>query len=222
MATINQQDVLKAFYQFDCAGIVLTKLDGRAVAVVDQKNPKLRMELAKIWLDLFDGLDKDIWAKAVDIALAESKVYPDDAQMLEYVVRAEVGDTPKAAPAPAAPTTAAKRLSNTERMAEMFRRAKAGDFAGALQLCRSDYTADEIICFAREHWHDVDDAWIDKNYRELRQLLLQQKSCDKCMSLHGCQWRGMRSKGVIDKYSGCLNLVAEECPLRRPKSNEVQ
>lgn len=220
MAEINQQDILKAFYRFDCAGIVLTRIGDRAVPAGEQKKTKLRIELAKSWLDLFKGLDRSLWEKAVEIALSESKIYPDDQAMIDYVVRAEKGDAAPTEPAPKpAPS---KKLGTAERMAEMFRRAKAGDFAGAYAMSCRDYTDEEIVCYAKEHWPDCDGTWIDKNYYELKQLLLQEKTCNKCMSLRGCTWHGMRNKGRIDKYSGCLEMVAEECPMRRPKKNEVQ
>ena len=60
MKTITEQDVLKAFYQFDCRKLPVLDINGNLSPSLDVM---MRKNMCAEWMDAFDGLEADLFAK---------------------------------------------------------------------------------------------------------------------------------------------------------------
>lgn len=57
MKTITEQDVLKAFYRFDCQKLPVMDINGSFTTSMDVA---MRKRLCAEWMDAFAGLEADI------------------------------------------------------------------------------------------------------------------------------------------------------------------
>ena len=88
MKTITEQDVLKAFYQFDCQKLPVMDINGRLSPSLDVM---MRKNMCAEWMDAFDGLEAELFEKAVQIALKKCQKYPSLSEMFEFIALADGG-----------------------------------------------------------------------------------------------------------------------------------
>lgn len=99
MRAITEQDVLKAFYRFDCKKLPVMDINGSFTTSMDVA---MRKRLCAEWMDAFAGLEADIFAKAADIALTNCKKYPTLDEMFEFIALADGECTRAEQPVPEA------------------------------------------------------------------------------------------------------------------------
>ena len=214
--TLTKQSILKAFYRLDHANIRLTNVDGRPV---DHLNVEARKELCQIWLDLFCILDDNFWEKVIAEIIAECKEYPPTEQIFDIIERLKQNPNtavPRTAtvtqPPPVQPKSQSKSLKGQAKLNAMFELAKQGKFCEARQLVIDASVPDaKIVKFARAHWPDCTDMWIQTNKMELSHLVRYEEKCLNCVSLYGCPTSGYRYYGVIDKSNGGLSMKTAIC-----------
>ena len=202
---INRQSVLKAFYKFDQKKLPIVSVQGEFTASM---NVKLRQELCEEWLDAFCVVDTVTWDKAIEIAAAECKRYPDIEKMWEIISRVSSAaeqvapKQPVPEVQPPAPKTAAKKskapgyLNNKQKLAKMF----------------------ELV----KYWPDAASRLVQDSAGELREIIRQDQTCGECKGLLKCRTNGYRTIGYIDKFSGCLCTRMVECRERRKERQEQE
>ena len=216
---IDRQSVLKAFYKFDQKKMPIVNVQGEFTASM---NVKLRQELCEEWLDAFCVVDTVTWDKAIELAVAECKRYPDIEKMWEIISRVS------SAAEQVAPKTAAKKsrppgyLNNKQKLAKMFELAKSGNFNGAAACCDSGITEQELESFAVKYWPDAALRLVQDSAGELREIIRQDQTCGECKGLQKCRTNGYRTIGYIDKFSGCLCTRMVECRERRKERQEQE
>lgn len=224
--SINRQDVLKAFWQFDQKKMPIVNVNGSFTSTM---NIKLRQELCEEWLNAFDGIDTDVWEKVIALALKECKSYPDYDKMYELIERvssykAEIETAAAAEPVRQEEKPKPKKqpgyLNNKQRLAKMFELAKSGNFNGAAACCGSGITEQDLEAFAVKYWPDAAQRIVKSSAGELRDIIRQDRICDECDGMKKCRTNGYRTVGYIDKYSGCLCTRMVECRERRKERQE--
>lgn len=230
MKTITRQSVLKAFYRFDQRRLPLLEING--VRVQGRMDVALRRQLCDAWLSSFCTVDTETWDKAVDLALAECLAYPDEAAMWDFISRATgspAQEQEKAEQAPAPPEAEAQappaarpagNISRGERIRRMLELAKQGRFEEARSCGGKVPSAEEIFGYAKAHWPDCSREWAQDNERYIRELLAEERRCAKCVTGRHCRSNGCKVTGIIDKYSGRLELMVYPCSVRRMNSKD--
>ncbi|MGM9582195.1 MAG: hypothetical protein ACI3WU_00560, partial [Phascolarctobacterium sp.] len=127
MAAINQQSILKAFYRFDQNNMPLTNVEGAPVG--DTRDVGARKELCQMWLDAFEGLEKEVWDKVIEVVQNTCKEYPSIEQIYQIIEQVTSPCEPEPAeekepePAPLPPPVEnkkPKRMSSEKRIQAMF------------------------------------------------------------------------------------------------------
>lgn len=218
MNVITKQNVLKAFYQFDKKKIPIMAINGQLSASMDIA---MRKRLCETWLNAFCTVDAVIFDNATKLALAVCKKYPDEAEMWEFINQAaefgagEAEQETELRPEPAPSKKEPVYVKKSQRISTIIELAKAGKFSEAAQYCKTSVEDDEIICYAKEKWPEVQREWIDNNKAVIKQLVEQEHICGKCMTLKKCRTYGYRSIGLIDKHTGVLYITMEVCTMKR-------
>ncbi len=221
MKTITEQDVLKAFYQFDCRKLPVLDINGNLSPSLDVM---MRKNMCAEWMDAFDGLEADLFAKAVQIALKKCKKYPSLSEMFEFIAladgdctRAEQPEPETAVPAPAIPASASEQKK--KRIAAMLAAAKTGDYKKALECAAGIGNDKEFYDFARQLFPDAAAEWIGNNRVELDRLMKQERRCSKCGSARRCRTNGYRLCWHLDE-KGQIATTMEPCFMKMGVKNE--
>lgn len=217
MKTITEQDVLKAFYRFDCQKLPVMDINGNLSPSLDVM---MRKNMCAEWMDAFDGLEAEVFEKAVQIALKKCKKYPSLSEMFEFIALADGGVEVETKPAPVQKTVPYNMLRG-ERIEAIVAAAKQGDFKTAQKyaelLAKSKA---EITQYAKEVWPDACDAWILENWLAIGMLYAQERSCQNCGSARRCRTYGYRLTARNKKPEGELTTVMVPCYMRKRESNE--
>ena len=89
MKTITEQDVLKAFYRFDCKKMPVLDINGSLTPSMDVTMHK---KLCAEWLECFRGLETELFEKAAQIALERCKKYLRKERISAIIDAAKQGD----------------------------------------------------------------------------------------------------------------------------------
>lgn len=217
MKTITEQDVLKAFYRFDCKKMPVLDINGSLTPSMDVT---MRKKLCAEWLECFQGLETELFEKAAQIALERCKKYPTMSEMFEFIALADGGvdvtPEPESAPKP----TPASKLRK-ERISAIIDAAKQGDFETARKNAEPFAKgAAEIKSYAKEIWPDASDGWIADNWLAIGMLYAQEKSCRSCGSARRCRTYGYRLTARNDKPEGEVITAMVPCYMRKAGKNE--
>ena len=228
---IDRQSVLKAFYKFDQKKLPIVNVQGEFTASM---SVTLRKELCEEWLDAFCVVDTVTWDKAIELAVAECKRYPDIEKMWELISRVSsaaeqvVHEQPVPEVQPPAPKTAAKKskapgyLNNKQKLVKMFELAKSGNFSEARNYCAANVMSTELNEYAVQHWPDAAVRILKDCASELTEIIMQEHTCAECRGLKKCKTFGHRTIGYIDKFTGCLCTRMVECKERRKERQEQE
>ena len=217
MKTITEQDVLKAFYRFDCQKLPVLDINGNLSPSLDVM---MRKNMCAEWLDAFDGLEAEVFEKAVQIALKKCQKYPSLSEMFEFIALADGGVEIETKPAPAQNPVPYNQLRG-ERIEAIVAAAKQGDFKTAQKyaelLARGKA---EITQYAKEVWPDACEDWILENWLAIGMLYAQERSCQNCGSARRCRTYGYMLTARNKKPEGELTTVMVPCYMRKRESNE--
>lgn len=228
---IDRQSVLKAFYKFDQKKLPIVNVQGEFTASM---SVTLRKELCEEWLDAFCVVDTVTWDKAIELAVAECKRYPDIEKMWELISRVSSAaeqvapKQPVPEVQPPAPKTAAKKpkapgyLNNKQKLVKMFELAKSGNFSEARNYCAANVMSTELNEYAVQHWPDAAVRILKDCASELTEIIMQEHTCAECRGLKKCKTFGYRTIGYIDKFTGCLCTRMVECKERRKERQEQE
>lgn len=217
MKTITEQDVLKAFYKFDCQKLPVLDINGKLSTSLDVM---MRKNMCAEWLDAFAGLEADLFARAVQIALEKCKKYPSLSEMFEFIALADGGAEVETKSAPVQKPVLYNKLRD-ESIEAIVAAAKQGDFKTAqkyAELLAKGKT--EITRYAKEMWPDACDAWILENWLAIGMLYAQERNCQNCGSARRCRTYGYRLTARNKKPEGELAIVMVPCYMRKRESNE--
>lgn len=217
MKTITEQDVLKAFYKFDCQKLPVLDINGKLSPSLDVM---MRKNMCAEWLDAFAGLEADLFARAVQIALEKCKKYPSLSEMFEFIALADGGAEVETKPAPVQKPVLYNKLRD-ESIEAIVAAAKQGDFKTAqkyAELLAKGKT--EITRYAKEMWPDACDAWILENWLAIGMLYAQERNCQNCGSARRCRTYGYRLTARNKKPEGEVITVMVPCYMRKKESNE--
>lgn len=217
MKTITEQDVLKAFYRFDCQKLPVLDINGNLSPSLDVM---MRKNMCAEWMDAFDGLEAEVFEKAVQIALKKCKKYPSLSEMFEFIALADGGTEVESEPAPVQKTVPYNKLRD-ERIEAIVAAAKQGDFKTAQKYAELLAQGKaEIMQYAKEVWPDACEDWILENWLAIGMLYAQKRSCQNCGSARRCRTYGYRLTARNKKPEGELTIVMVSCYMRKRESNE--
>lgn len=219
MKTITEQDVLKAFYRFDCQKLPVMDINGRLSPSLDVM---MRKNMCAEWLDAFAGLEAEVFEKAVQIALKKCQKYPSLSEMFEFIALADSSGTMPKQPTPelVVPTPAILASEQKKkRIAAMLAAAKTGDYKKALECAAGIGNDKKIYDFARQLFPDAAAEWIDNNRAELDRLMKQERRCSKCGSARRCRTSGYRLCWHLDE-KGQIATTMEPCFMKMGAKNE--
>lgn len=227
MSSINRQSVLKAFYYFDKKQLPLTNINGEPVA--DTRDIGARERLCRDWLEAFDGLDNAVWDKVIAVVQNECKEFPSVDEIYDIIDRltapteTELLDVKltETAPSVLPPPVKYNVVKSTDKIKIMFELAKRGEFGEARKIVEyAAVPANKIRTYAKQHWPDCTDAWIEANKSELAQLVRYDERCSECYSVFDCPYHGYRSYGQINKFTGDISIMTAICVKKRERLAE--
>lgn len=210
MSVITKQSMLKACYQLDQHEIPLRTIDGKPVG--SMKQTEARVKLCDWWLSELQGLDTITWDKVIELMLVECKEYPGIEKLYEFINRASVPDeTPSPAPLPP-PKKQIVKNEHKNYITKMLELAKEGRWREAAQVVSAAAISKERINnYAKKYYPGkANSVWIEKNNKELSDLIREEERCDACMSVHRCATKGFTSVGFLDKY-GNISVECVKC-----------
>ena len=214
MRSITEQDVLKAFYRFDCKKLPVFDINGKFTASLDVE---MRKRLCAEWMDAFNGLEADVFEKATKIALERCKKYPSMSEMFELIALADGGEiVEEKAPRPVEPSASELRK---KRIMAMVAAAKTGDYKTAYEYAANDAAAKEFAEFVKITWPEATAEWIAVNRAEIESLLKQEKQCGKCGSLRRCKTKGYKLGWQIGEQDQLLTVMSP-CFMRKAGKDE--
>ena len=217
MKTITEQDVLKAFYRFDCRKLPVMDINGKLSPSLDVM---MRKNMCAEWMDAFDGLEAELFEKAVQIALKKCQKYPSLSEMFEFIALADGGTEVESEPASVQKTVPYNKLRD-ERIEAIVAAAKQGDFKTAQKYAELLAKGKaEITQYAKDVWPDAKDAWIMDNWLAIGMLYAQERSCQNCGSARRCRTYGYRLTARNKKPKSELTIVMVPCYMRKRESNE--
>ncbi len=217
MKTITEQDVLKAFYRFDCKKLPVLDINGRLSPSMDVT---MRKRLCAEWLECFDGLETELFEKAAQIALERCKKYPTLSEMFEFFALADGGMEVTTEPA-APPEPKPNNRLRKERIHAIVEAAKQGDFKTAQQ--HAELLAKgkaEITQFAKELWPDAAEGWIMENWLAIAMLCAQERNCRNCGNVSRCRTYGYRLTARNKKPEGEVITAMVPCYMRKAGKDE--
>ena len=217
MKTITEQDVLKAFYRFDCRKLPVMDINGKLSPSLDVM---MRKNMCAEWMDAFDGLEAELFEKAVQIALKKCQKYPSLSEMFEFIALADGGTEVESEPASVQKTVPYNKLRD-ERIEAIVAAAKQGDFKTAQKYAELLAKGKaEIMQYAKEVWPDACEDWILENWLAIGMLYAQERSCQNCGSARRCRTYGYRLTARNKKPKSELTIVMVPCYMRKRESNE--
>lgn len=215
MSAITEQDVLRAFYKFDCRKLPVLDVNGTFMPGMDVA---MRKRLCAAWMKAFDWVEADVFKAAVDLVLQNAKKYPTEDEMYEFIVLAEKKLDEPEPQEPLKPEPSADEIRRKRIMA-MVAAAKSGDYKTALKYAASGAAEKEFAEFAKTTWPEATAEWLADNRAEIESLLKQEKQCGKCGSLHRCRTKGFKLCWQLGEQ-GQLVTVMKPCFMRKAGANE--
>ena len=226
---VTRSDVLKFLKALDDGNVQNRDFDGN---VVPGKSVALREEYCKVFLEMFEGLDIQIWETTTRLVVERKKPWATPDEMVEYVSKVEAAYRAKQAavecervPQSFQDTFGEKEpVANadekrSDKLKRMFELAKSGKFKEARDVFGGNWRI-EATNYANTHFPDASEEWIEENLVVLNSLRRAEKICRECNSIADCKSKGYRQAGSVDKKTGSLSVVMVPCLLRKMESAE--
>lgn len=226
---VNRNDVLKFLKALDDNNVQNRDFDGN---IVPGKSVALREEYCRIFLEMFEGLDIQIWNTTTRLVIERKKPWATPDEMVEYVSKVEAAYQARQAAVESErvpqsfqetfgekePVTNADE-KRSDKLERMFKLAKSGKFKEASNVFGGNWRI-EATNYANVHFPDASEEWIEENLNVLSSLKQAEKICQDCNSVAGCRNKGYRQAGRIDKKDGSLSVVMVPCVLKKMESAE--
>lgn len=226
---VTRSDVLKFLKALDDANVQNRDFNGN---VVPGKSVALREEYCKVFLEMFEGLDINIWNTTTRLIVERKKPWVTPDEMVEYVGKVEAAYQAKQAAAEIKQepqsfqeafgekeVVAKPDEKRSDKLKRMFELAKSGKFQEASMVFGGDLRA-EAIKYGRTYFPDADEGWLEENLDTLKVLRRAEEHCQKCSSVESCRTKGWRQAGQINKRDGSLMVAMVPCMLKKMESAE--
>lgn len=226
---VTRSDVLKFLKALDDGNVQNRDFDGN---VVPGKSVALREEYCRVFLEMFEGLDIQIWNTTTRLIVERKTPWVTPEEMVEYVSKVEAAYQAKQAaveservPQSFQETFGEKEpVANadekrSDKLKRMFELAKSGKFKEASNVFGGSWH-NEARNYANVHFPNASDEWIEENLNVLSSLKQAEKICQGCSSMDSCRNKGYRQAGRIDKKDGSLCVIMVPCVLKKMESAE--